>query len=99
MKPGGKIGSYRIEKIIGEGSYGRVYQVRDLNNGIKYALKLETKSRNLLPLEHQVSQDIHNQSPGGYAPEVLKTKLIKFDNGIQGLRMCLQGITIRTVQK
>ena len=98
-RPGEKIGRYKIEKIIGEGSYGRVFQVLDVTNGQRYALKIETKNRSLLPWEHTVSQDIHRKAPGGFAPEVLQTKLIDFESGIQGLRMCLKGMTIRSVQK
>ena len=50
-------------------------------------------------MENKVIQDIHRCAPGGYAPQVLKTKLIEFDSGIQGLRMELKGMSIRSVQK
>lgn len=52
IRPGETIGNYKIVKIIGEGSYGRVFEVQDLSTGHKYALKIETKNRSLLPLEH-----------------------------------------------
>ena len=39
-------GKYKIIQKLGQGSYGKVYQVEDINTGKKYALKVLMKSRN-----------------------------------------------------
>ena len=50
-------------------------------------------------MENKVIQDIHRCAPGGYAPQVLKTNLIEFDSGMQGLQMELKGMTIPSAVK
>lgn len=52
-----------------------------------------------MPLEHRVSTEIHQKSPKGFAEGILRTKIINFKDGLQGLRMDLKGLTLRSSQK
>ena len=47
---------YKAIKKLGEGSFGKVYSCKCLEDNIKYAMKMENKynSQNLLKSEHDI---------------------------------------------
>ena len=90
VSSGAIIGNYQVEKLLGEGGFGQVYQVRDRTDGGRHAMKIEKKNGDL-SIEHSIIEQIHRRNPTGYAPEVIKTKLIPIDDENEGLLMELKG--------
>ena len=70
---------YSIEKKIGKGSFGIVYQGQDLRTGQDIALKIEIKNKkkrqeNRLQIEYNIYQKLHQTQKNGlkrsYWPQV-----------------------------
>ena len=92
------IGNYQIVKLLGEGSYGNVYLVENINNGNQYSLKLlklqESTQEHIQEFNNEIEilrelwnhhNNINNINNNRYVPRLYSNGYImfKFTNSVK----------------
>jgi serine/threonine protein kinase len=58
------LGQWRIDALLGSGTFGRVYSATHVHDGRRVAVKIEEPSSRLLPYEAKIYDVVNGRSLG-----------------------------------